>query len=126
RATWRSRSWCRGRAGCRGPPGSRSACGAWSWSSGTDTAFLLAEDPFAAADPELDSAVVGAPRLRVVVGARARWTNGRPAPIIAAMTTKDTGAGTRAAREPHAVAGTALSFDLAAEAETLMQEPTWQ
>jgi quercetin dioxygenase-like cupin family protein len=42
------------------------------------------------------------------------------------MTTKDTGAGTRAAREPHAVAGTALSFDLAAEAEALMREPTWQ
>jgi quercetin dioxygenase-like cupin family protein len=40
--------------------------------------------------------------------------------------TKDIGTGTRAAREPHAVDGTALAFDLAAEAEALMREPTWQ
>ena len=40
--------------------------------------------------------------------------------------TKDTGTGTRAAREPHAIDGTALTFDLAAEAEVLMREPTWQ
>jgi quercetin dioxygenase-like cupin family protein len=51
------------------------------------------------------------------------WTAGAH---HAGMTTKDIGAGTRAAREPHAVAGTALSFDLAAEAEVLMREPTWQ
>src|SRR4029079_11586121 len=50
----------------------------------------------------------------------------RRAPIIAAMTTKDTGAGTRAAREPHGIAGTALSFDLAAEADALMQRRSGQ
>lgn len=43
-----------------------------------------------------------------------------------AAMTKDIGTGTRAAREPHAVDGTALSFDLAAEAEALMREPTWR
>jgi quercetin dioxygenase-like cupin family protein len=35
-------------------------------------------------------------------------------------------AGPRPAREPHALAGTALTFDLAAEADALMREPTWQ
>jgi quercetin dioxygenase-like cupin family protein len=40
--------------------------------------------------------------------------------------TKDTGAGTRPAREPHAVVGSALTFDLTAEAGALMEEPTWQ
>jgi quercetin dioxygenase-like cupin family protein len=40
--------------------------------------------------------------------------------------TKDETAGTRPAREPHALAGTALTFDLAAEAEALVGEPTWQ
>ena len=29
-------------------------------------------------------------------------------------------------REPHPMTGTALTFDLAAEAEALRQEPTWQ
>ena len=33
---------------------------------------------------------------------------------------------TRPARAPHPVTGTALSFDLAAEAEKLRGEPTWQ
>jgi quercetin dioxygenase-like cupin family protein len=33
---------------------------------------------------------------------------------------------TRPARPQHAVSGTALSFDLAAEAEKLRSEPTWQ
>lgn len=33
---------------------------------------------------------------------------------------------TRPARAPHPVSGTALSFDLAAEAEKLRREPTWQ
>ena len=32
---------------------------------------------------------------------------------------------TRPARAPHPVTGTALSFDLAAEAEKLRREPTW-
>jgi quercetin dioxygenase-like cupin family protein len=32
----------------------------------------------------------------------------------------------RPPREPHAVAGASLTFDLAAEAERLRQEPTWQ
>jgi len=40
--------------------------------------------------------------------------------------TKDIGAGTRAARDPHAVAGAALTYDMAAEAAALMREPTWQ
>ena len=39
----------------------------------------------------------------------------------------DTGsASTRPAREPHSVTGTALTFNLAAEAARLMDEPTWQ
>ena len=33
---------------------------------------------------------------------------------------------TRPARAPHPVTGTSLSFDLAAEAERLRREPTWQ
>jgi quercetin dioxygenase-like cupin family protein len=32
----------------------------------------------------------------------------------------------RAGREPHPLTGTALTFDLAAEAEALKREPTWQ
>jgi quercetin dioxygenase-like cupin family protein len=38
---------------------------------------------------------------------------------------KDASAATRPARRPHATAGTALSFDLAAEAAALQNEPTW-
>ena len=38
---------------------------------------------------------------------------------------KGSTAGTRPAREPHALDGTALTFDLAAEAEGLMAESTW-
>jgi len=34
--------------------------------------------------------------------------------------------GTRAPREPHPLTGTALTFDLAAEAQILKSEPTWQ
>jgi quercetin dioxygenase-like cupin family protein len=30
------------------------------------------------------------------------------------------------AREPHAITGTALTYDLAAEAEALAREPSWQ
>jgi len=33
---------------------------------------------------------------------------------------------TRPARAPHPVSGTSLSFDLAAEADKLRREPTWQ
>jgi len=33
---------------------------------------------------------------------------------------------TRPARDPHAVTGAALTFDLAAEAEALTREPGWQ
>jgi len=33
---------------------------------------------------------------------------------------------TRPAREPHPLTGAALSFDLAAEAQKLRREPTWQ
>jgi|SRR3954471_23790411 quercetin dioxygenase-like cupin family protein len=40
--------------------------------------------------------------------------------------TKDSTAGTRSTREPHALAGTALTFDLAAEAEALTRESSWQ
>jgi quercetin dioxygenase-like cupin family protein len=38
----------------------------------------------------------------------------------------ETGPVTRAARAPHPVNGTSLSFDLAAEADKLRREPTWQ
>jgi quercetin dioxygenase-like cupin family protein len=40
--------------------------------------------------------------------------------------TKNVAGKSRPPREPHAVAGTSLTFDLAAEAETLRREPTWQ
>jgi quercetin dioxygenase-like cupin family protein len=40
--------------------------------------------------------------------------------------TKDSSASSRTTREPHALAGMALTFDLAAEAEALTREPTWQ
>jgi len=39
---------------------------------------------------------------------------------------RDSDAGARPAREPHAVSGIALTFDLAAEAEALTREPPWQ
>lgn len=39
--------------------------------------------------------------------------------------TNDTGPSTRPARDPHPLTGTALKFDLAAEAEQLRREPTW-
>ena len=42
------------------------------------------------------------------------------------MAIDDTSAGTRPAREPHPVQGTALKFDLQAEAAALVQEPTWR
>jgi quercetin dioxygenase-like cupin family protein len=38
----------------------------------------------------------------------------------------ETGPVTRPARAPHPLTGAALSFDLAAEAEKLRREPTWQ
>jgi quercetin dioxygenase-like cupin family protein len=40
--------------------------------------------------------------------------------------TRDSNASTRVAREPHALAGAALNFDLAAEAEALTRESSWQ
>jgi quercetin dioxygenase-like cupin family protein len=39
---------------------------------------------------------------------------------------KDSAAESWSGREPHALKGTALAFDLAAEAAKLKQEPTWQ
>jgi quercetin dioxygenase-like cupin family protein len=42
------------------------------------------------------------------------------------MATNETSAGPRAARGPHAVTGAALTFDLAAEAAALVEEPTWR
>ena len=42
------------------------------------------------------------------------------------MSTNETGAGPRPAREPHPVSGTALTFNLAAEAAALVEEPTWR
>ena len=42
------------------------------------------------------------------------------------MATNETSTGTRPAREPHQVRGTALKFDLQAEAAALVQEPTWR
>jgi quercetin dioxygenase-like cupin family protein len=42
------------------------------------------------------------------------------------MATNETGVGLRPPREPHAVRGTALRFDLAAEAAALRREPTWR
>ncbi|HEY4187883.1 MAG TPA: AraC family ligand binding domain-containing protein [Polyangia bacterium] len=39
---------------------------------------------------------------------------------------QETSPAPRAAREPHPVTGKALTFSLAAEAEQLMREPTWQ
>ena len=42
------------------------------------------------------------------------------------MSTNETSAGPRPARQPHAVSGTALTFNLAAEAAALMREPTWR
>jgi len=38
----------------------------------------------------------------------------------------ETSPATRPARAPHPVNGTSLSFDLAAEADKLRREPTWQ
>jgi quercetin dioxygenase-like cupin family protein len=40
--------------------------------------------------------------------------------------TNDRHGGIRPGREPHALTGTALTFDLAAEAEGLEAEPTWR
>jgi quercetin dioxygenase-like cupin family protein len=42
------------------------------------------------------------------------------------MANDDTDSATRPGRSPHAVTGTALTYDLAAEAHGLMNEPTWQ
>jgi quercetin dioxygenase-like cupin family protein len=39
--------------------------------------------------------------------------------------TNETNPALRPAREPHPVTGTALTFNLAAEAEHLMREPSW-
>ena len=41
------------------------------------------------------------------------------------MATNETSAGPRRARDPHAVNGAALKFDLQAEAAALVEEPTW-
>ena len=40
--------------------------------------------------------------------------------------TAENSSGTRPARDPHPLAGTALTFNLAAEAEALIAEPTWR
>jgi quercetin dioxygenase-like cupin family protein len=42
------------------------------------------------------------------------------------MPTNATSAGPRPAREPHPVSGTALKFNLGAEAAALVDEPTWR
>ena len=42
------------------------------------------------------------------------------------MGTNETSARTRPARDPHPVNGTALKFDLQAEAAALVEEPTWR
>jgi quercetin dioxygenase-like cupin family protein len=42
------------------------------------------------------------------------------------MPTNATTAGPRPAREPHPVSGTALRFNLGAEAAALVDEPTWR
>ncbi|HEX2657765.1 MAG TPA: hypothetical protein VHU40_05820 [Polyangia bacterium] len=42
------------------------------------------------------------------------------------MAMDQTSSGTRPAREPHSVRGTALKFDLQAEVAALVNEPTWR
>jgi quercetin dioxygenase-like cupin family protein len=45
---------------------------------------------------------------------------------MAAMAKNSSAAQSWSGREPHPLTGTALTFDLAAEAEQLRNEPTWQ